>query len=97
MMDRYGFHVELIDQVSTTMHGSAEGHMAYIYRRKGKLMTRDKKMNNKITCDPRFSDAYALVNKGSDHIRNVVKQQLRETLTTTRPKRGQRQILDRHE
>eukprot|EP00551_Chaetoceros_affinis_P018900 CAMPEP_0203716554 /NCGR_PEP_ID=MMETSP0092-20131115/1181_1 /ASSEMBLY_ACC=CAM_ASM_001090 /TAXON_ID=426623 /ORGANISM="Chaetoceros affinis, Strain CCMP159" /LENGTH=308 /DNA_ID=CAMNT_0050595133 /DNA_START=275 /DNA_END=1201 /DNA_ORIENTATION=+ len=33
MIDRYGFNIELIVQAPTSMHGSSEGHMGYIYRR----------------------------------------------------------------
>ena len=32
-IDYYDFNVELIAQVSTSMHGSKENHMGYIYRR----------------------------------------------------------------
>lgn len=35
MIDRYGFNVELIVQMPTSMHGSSENHMGYIYRRVG--------------------------------------------------------------
>jgi hypothetical protein len=34
VISEYGFAVELIDQVSTKMDGSSEGHTAYIYRPK---------------------------------------------------------------
>lgn len=33
MIDDYGFNIELIVQTPTSMHGSAEGHTGYIYRR----------------------------------------------------------------
>lgn len=36
MIDRYGFNVELIVQSSTSMHGSSENHMGYLYRRVSK-------------------------------------------------------------
>ena len=35
MVERYGFNVELIVQSSTSMHGSSECHMGYLYRRVG--------------------------------------------------------------
>jgi len=33
VIEEYGYEVEFIDQMSTSMHGSGEGHMAYFYRR----------------------------------------------------------------
>ena len=33
MVDEYGFDVELIVQTNTSMHGSTENHMGYIYKR----------------------------------------------------------------
>jgi hypothetical protein len=33
MIVEYEFELELIKQLPTSMHGSKEGHMAYIYRR----------------------------------------------------------------
>lgn len=35
MIERYGFNVELIIQSTTSMHGSSENHMGYIYKRVG--------------------------------------------------------------
>ena len=33
MIEEYGYDVEFIEQLPTSMHGSGEGHMAYFYRR----------------------------------------------------------------
>ena len=33
MIEEYGYAVELVDQITTSMHGSGEGHMAYFYKR----------------------------------------------------------------
>ena len=33
VIEEYGYAVEFIDQISTSMHGSGEGHMAYFYKR----------------------------------------------------------------
>jgi len=33
VIEEYGYAVEFVDKVSTSMHGSSEGHMAYFYRR----------------------------------------------------------------
>jgi len=87
MIEKYGFDIELIVQASTSMHGSAEGHMGYIYHRSSPETKSSGTKNGNIQCDPRFSDAFSLVDQNPDHIRNVIKQQLKETLTTTRPKR----------
>ena len=34
MIDRYGFDLDFMFQVATSMHGSGEGHTGYFYRRK---------------------------------------------------------------
>lgn len=57
MIDRYGFNVELIHQESTSMHGSSECHMGYLYKRIGiddqgnkikkNASSRSKKVSNK--------------------------------------------------
>lgn len=70
MKERYGFNVELIIQTPTSMHGSAEGHMGYIYRR-----DEDVKQNNAkacktkthgVACDPLFADAWKMCREGLD-------------------------------
>ena len=33
VIDEYGYAVELVEQLPTSMHGSGESHMAYVYRR----------------------------------------------------------------
>jgi len=33
VIDEYGYAVKFIDQMSTSMHGSGENHMAYFYKR----------------------------------------------------------------
>ena len=65
MIDTYGFHIELVVKSNTNMHGSAEGHTGYIYRRKY-----DSKSSNIVAgcktkiqgtpCDPRFALAFQL-------------------------------------
>ena len=32
IIETYGFEVELVHQTSISMHGSSEGHQAYVYR-----------------------------------------------------------------
>ena len=36
VIEEYGYAVEHVDQISTSMHGSGEGHMAYFYKRTNK-------------------------------------------------------------
>jgi hypothetical protein len=36
VIDEYGYDVEFVDQITTSMHGSGENHMAYFYRRLSK-------------------------------------------------------------
>jgi len=65
MINCFGFHVELIIQTQTSMHGSSEGHMGYIYRRvQCKSTSRIKKKcpnilnnNESIPCDLMFFSA----------------------------------------
>jgi len=39
VIDEYGYKVVLVDQLPTSMHGSGESHMAYVYRRTNTPMT----------------------------------------------------------
>jgi hypothetical protein len=89
MVEKYGFHIELLARTSTSMHGSSEGHMGYIYRHcfTQKHMSSNKK-EEAVACDPRFAEAFALVKQGDDQIRSLVKRQLHENLSTARPKRS---------
>ncbi len=66
----YEFDVELIAQTQTSMHGSKEGHMGYIYKRIP-IVT---KMNPNA-CDPLFASSWELVKGGLPLLyRDVVKQ-----------------------
>merc|ERR1712127_736281 len=53
MIDRYKFNVELVEQTSTSMHGSSENHMGYLYKR----VDRKNRTLKKEKCDPLFADA----------------------------------------
>jgi len=65
IIDRFRFEVELLIQTQTSMHGSSEGHMGYIYRRsQHKYMSKKNKAcptissnNENIPCDPMFISA----------------------------------------
>ena len=65
MIDKYGFHIELVVQSNTSMHGSAEGHTGYIYRRNydnksSNVVAGCKTKIQGISCDLRFQLAYQL-------------------------------------
>jgi len=57
IIERYGFEVELITQTTTSMHGSSEGHTAYLYKRQKSL----GKTRPTLRCDPLFQEAYDFV------------------------------------
>ena len=53
IIDEYEFNVELVAQMSTSMHGSKESHMGYIYQRTGVLETKKDDC-----CDAAFQNAW---------------------------------------
>ena len=89
MVEKYGFDVELIVQTTTSMHGSSEGHMGYIYRRSKKKpkLPKDIPMVNGVPCDPLFKTAWELVQKDVKYMLGHVRQQVLESLNSQRPKR----------
>ena len=62
MIEEYGFNIELIIQTHTSMHGSAEGHTGYIYRRNNDIgHSKAKGCKTKsydVPCDPLFVKAW---------------------------------------
>jgi len=70
MIDDYGFNIELIHQTPTSMHGSAEGHQGYIYRRDMNVKSNARKACKTKTfgvpCDPLFSTAWKMCRGGLD-------------------------------
>jgi hypothetical protein len=58
MIVDYEFHLELIKQLPTSMHGSKEGHMAYIYRRRSSSMSPITVHERTTPCDPLFQAAW---------------------------------------
>ena len=80
IIDYYEFNVELLSQVSTSMHGSKESHMGYIYRRtvspkkgvKGKNIPSDRN----FPCDPLFKPSYKLVKRGLKELQREVDRQV---------------------
>jgi len=76
IVDGYGFHVELVAQTPTSMHGSKEGHTGYIYRRHPALEEEERR----ATCDPAFNDAHALVKSGLPSLRGKVAEIVSEKM-----------------
>jgi hypothetical protein len=60
IIETYGFEVELLTQATTSMHGSKEGHMGYLYRRK---IIQDGALKETL-CDPVFKGALDAVQSG---------------------------------
>ena len=90
IIEEYEFDVELLAQTSTSMHGSKEGHMGYIYKRKTPI-TRSKP----DTCDALFQKSWDLVREGLPPLHHDVKRQVDETFGTGRRMRSRRQKLTR--
>jgi hypothetical protein len=89
MIERYGFNVELIVQAPTSMHGSSEGHMGYIYKRAGKKQKIGKGLPSVygVPCDPLFADAWKSTKRDVEVIFEDVKKQVSDSLNSQRPKR----------
>jgi len=70
MIEKYGFNIELLVQTPTSMHGSAEGHQGYIYRRtkKANKLNTCKTSQFGIPCDPLFAKAWELCRQGLDTV-----------------------------
>ena len=76
MVERYGFNVELLVQTQTSMYGSGENHMGYLYKRIKGINNNPTKINKcpsggdglpiDIPCDPLFAIAWRTT-KGEFH------------------------------
>jgi hypothetical protein len=73
----YEFNVELITQTSTSMHGSKEGHMAYIYKRTG-----PSKPEGMQPCDPAFTGAWEKVQGSMELLREDVNAKVEEKMSS---------------
>ena len=60
IVERYEFDVELLVQTPTSMHGSSEGHMGYLYKRSSTAMQK-KKDAAECSCDALYQSAHSLV------------------------------------
>ena len=62
IVDGYGFEVELLAQTQTSIHGSKECHMGYVYRRKNQAKRSAEKTST--TIDPLFAEGIEIVGGG---------------------------------
>lgn len=89
IIGNYEFQVELLVQIPTSMHGSKEGHMGYVYQRCGKVGSTEKQPQ-RLVVDPYFARAWELVKGNPDALKDEVDQKLlavMESGTRTRSKR----------
>jgi hypothetical protein len=65
MLTKYGFDMEFIEKQATSMHGSSEGHTAYLYRcthGKPKKQSRAASDGDIVTkSDPLFKDVFSIL------------------------------------
>jgi hypothetical protein len=89
IINSYEFEVELITQTSTSMHGSKEGHSAYVYRRSN--TDSPSSMTAQTACDPLFSGAWRNVQSGlmslHSHVSSIVAQKMKHGPSTRASRR----------
>lgn len=110
IIEKYEFDLELLAQTPTSMHGSKEGHMGYIYKRKAKSTPGKSRQSNdsgdkqqlrtlsqrRVKCDPLFQYSFQLVRQGLYPLQAHVFQKLEETLGgARRARRSKQQVLTR--
>lgn len=86
IIESYEFQVKLIAQTTTSMHGSKEGHSAYIYERPQTSRTTDAD-----ACDAAFAEAWHQVQQDLPAIRRHVESEIAERMSTAASKRTRRQ------
>jgi len=89
IIQAYEFDVELVVQIPTSMHGSKEGHMGYIYKR---TASPEAPTNAPPPCDPFFASAWTSVQNGLESLREEVDATVRghmQSGTSTRARRRQ--------
>jgi hypothetical protein len=84
IIKEYEFDVELVTQTTTSMHGSKEGHMAYIYQRV------PLKSVESQPCDPLFSSAWEKVQGGLETLRSEVTAKVEEKMSSGSTTRSSR-------
>jgi hypothetical protein len=102
IVERYRFQVELVAQTTTSMHGSKEAHMGYVYQR---ISIRDSsasslrsRTSSRLSCDPLFEGSFRLVQEGLVSLQREVHRQMLDlmggSIRATRSR--QRQQLTRY-
>jgi hypothetical protein len=81
----YEFDAELVAQIPTSMHGSKEGHMGYIYKRKLAV----KRVDNHA-CDPMFVPAWDVVKSGLRELHQHVSKQIADVMGSGRKTRSKK-------
>lgn len=104
MVERYGFDVELIVQMQTTMFGSGEGHEGYLYKRvegKKKSSKKTKKcptggagLPRGVPCDPLFANAWRTTKGDFDTYSKQVEADLNRSLCSGRPRRNRKPVIN---
>lgn len=91
IIEKYEFDVELLAQTQTSMHGSKEGHMGYLYKRK------TPKASTGRECDALFANSWDLVRSGLEPLRQAVTAEMDENMGAGRPRTrsSRRQVLTR--
>lgn len=103
MIDRYEFNLELLHQAPTSMHGSSEGHMGYIYRRTESSEKEELCANKHYgeRCDPLFEEAWTRANDNldvlSEHISELVELHLNTGRSTRRTRSKPKRLADEYE
>jgi hypothetical protein len=94
----YEFDVELVTQMSTSMHGSKEGHTGYIYRRTNKSAAtssataheegeKQQGSDRNNHCDPLFTAAQEMVKCGLHAIKAEVDAKVEEKMNNRTKRR----------
>jgi Histone methylation protein DOT1 len=76
ILQKYEFDVELIIQMPTSMHGSKEGHMGYIYQRKSRIVQKQATPE----CDPYFESALDIVHGDFNQLHQYVISKVSEQM-----------------
>ena len=98
IIDTYEFDVELLAQSTTSMHGSKEGHMGYIYKRRSRQSPKRRRVGadeEEVPCDDLFRDSWKLVMSGLEPLRQKVNSEMKDTMRAgraTRARRGPTQL-----
>ncbi|GMH92696.1 hypothetical protein TrST_g1794 [Triparma strigata] len=90
IVGKHGFKVELICQMGVKMHGSAEGHTGYFYKRLGGVVKKGNvkrslnvaptstSLPSDIPCDPLFAPAWSSVLSGTETVLEWAEEEQRK-------------------